>query len=705
MKREYNIGGLMRLSHEQGGKMMKRTSDGVISPETCGSTAFCCDLRSDENGVLHGTGIPVSTGTLKGEYLTTDVRDSIRYVFMRGEGCRIVLAGKVDAEGGYTPLNREVCICESEPCEGVSAGSFLIFRLADGSLYYLMYEWDMESYTVLGTLPSLPSITVESTGKEQIEGTIAGVKFKSTVADMRGGVPAEQASQIGKSVSACMSEIENKCVASRRYLTPPAVRVGLRLWDGRLMLLSDKKVCAESYPGQERFSIPTVAGSGGCIGTEDATGWMNGYFLRVRMGDPAPGEWKSVIRRIEVYATRQQKVWSEASPEVTYGRETGNIYARFPLRGSVSHNEERSREPYYLAATADAGALDCIVKVPDGLTLLEEDDIPAGVPEMKWDCLCGHDGFIHAGSGDIVHTFSYGNPLVIVSRTACGGKIRNMAALPRSGGAYTRQYLYLFTSSGIQALTYDGAGVHRNCRTICVERVSDAKRICGSEEGIWCMSDSGTLLLLCENRVRAELKRMRGCGGIGCDSRRGEVWLFPEEGGDNWGGSVVLQRDAGERAGYVRKLAPVRSLPGPGVFVCLLPHPRNKGVYVMCIPDPESAVSGTITSGSRWVGELPDMREGILRLSFGIGGEERNADYSVSVSMRRPSSGLQTGWYEDNVRLLGGRTGDWAGMPYHYPEMLLQIPGLSPVAGTGTLTAEIRGRIPEFRGVRGEMRR
>lgn len=695
-----NITGLMHLSTEQAGPHWKRTADSLFSPETDGPVAFCADIRRGSDGTLQGTGSPVNAGSLKGVYLGTDTRDGVRNIFTVEPDNSVILAGRLDQDGNYSPAGKKICVCPSAPVSAASAGSFYILLLADGSLYYLMYEWDLFEYTVLGALPSLPEITVEGTGAETVRGTVGAVKFGTAVSDLRSGLPPRDATAVGKAVSDAMKEIMAECAARRKYLAPPAVKIGLRLWDGSLMMLSAPAVCNRAYPQPERVAITPSGGSGGYTGTEAAYAEMTAYSLRVRAQDSVPGKWKSVIRAIEIYATRQQPVMSDAIPSVSFSTATGYLHAHLPLRGEAVHSAERMSAPYYLAATAEPGAIDLTIYEPEPTSPLTEADISASGSADRIDAITGHDAFIHAAGDDTVYTFSYGNPMVVASSTRCGARIRHIAAQPRCGGAYTRQYLYLFTSAGIMALTHDREGHHTNCRTISRERADGIRSVCATDSGVWCLSGTGTLLLIRDCTVKKILRRLGGAGGLGWDSRRNELWIFPErDSGEEWGGSLVINPGEGEYPAYIRTLSPIDALPEGGVFACLIPHPRYADTMLLAVPDPENGASPTLTASSRWVGETEDPGAGKTRAVFMVSGEDAGIQYSLWGTPRSVPSTMRLARFEQGRRLWGG-AGGTGRLPDKPPECLLQKPRLGHITGTGLLTADIRGRIPSFLGIR-----
>ena len=136
-------------------------------------------------------------------------------------------------------------------------------------------------------------------------------------------------------------------------------------------------------------------------------------------------------------------------------------------------------------------------------------------------------------SGDVyvdgtLLTMRRGNPFVEASSTPyAGGHISHIRAQQSGGGAYTRQYVYLFSDTGITALTHDMEGRHVNCRPVSRSIASRRSHVSSAEDGVWALTDSGTLLRLRDSRVETVLRGLPPDSRVAAHSRLGEVWVMP----------------------------------------------------------------------------------------------------------------------------------------------------------------------------------
>lgn len=129
-----------------------------------------------------------------------------------------------------------------------------------------------------------------------------------------------------------------------------------------------------------------------------------------------------------------------------------------------------------------------------------------------------------------VVTMRRGNPFVTRATTSgAGGHITRIHAQQSGGGAYTRQYLYLFSDTGIVALTHDMHGDHTNCRPVSRQRVTGTYRVAEADTAVWALSDSGLLLRLTDAKVTTMLRGMATHYRLGVSDTSGELWLMPDD--------------------------------------------------------------------------------------------------------------------------------------------------------------------------------
>lgn len=166
---------------------------------------------------------------------------------------------------------------------------------------------------------------------------------------------------------------------------------------------------------------------------------------------------------------------------------------------------------------ASAQAVEVTVSLRDADGLLYEDSFPLSAapghsgaamwispsgaavrlsPVAAWSSFAQPEATESLASGRVI-TMKRGNPFALASQTQeCGSAVRHVVAQPVGGGAYTRQFLYLFTDMGVMALTHDNDGLHRVCRPISARTVISPLQAAATSQGVWFLSTSGELLLV-----------------------------------------------------------------------------------------------------------------------------------------------------------------------------------------------------------------
>lgn len=129
-------------------------------------------------------------------------------------------------------------------------------------------------------------------------------------------------------------------------------------------------------------------------------------------------------------------------------------------------------------------------------------------------------------SGGTVVTMARGNPFVPYCETpGAAGSIMHIEAQRSGGGAYTRQYLYLFADTGVSALTHSMTGEHTNCRPISGRVVTGRRRVCSCDEGVFAVCDDGSLVRFRDSKVQVLMRGVGTASQLLCSQENGEIWL------------------------------------------------------------------------------------------------------------------------------------------------------------------------------------
>jgi len=129
-----------------------------------------------------------------------------------------------------------------------------------------------------------------------------------------------------------------------------------------------------------------------------------------------------------------------------------------------------------------------------------------------------------------VLTMKRGNPFSVSSMTAdCGAAVRHILAQGVGGGAYTRQYVYLFTDDGVYALTHDNSGRHRTCRPVSARTVRSSRQIAVTPQGVWMVSSSGELLCIRDSGLDLFSQNISPDAELTLDACHGELLVADRE--------------------------------------------------------------------------------------------------------------------------------------------------------------------------------
>ncbi len=119
-------------------------------------------------------------------------------------------------------------------------------------------------------------------------------------------------------------------------------------------------------------------------------------------------------------------------------------------------------------------------------------------------------------------------PVVGWEEPDVGGDVRFMIAQQIGGGAFTRQYLYCFTRSGVSALMHDVEGRPTNCRMISEADIAPGNAV-ATDAGVFAASERGDVFVVSDARVRKLTRNMPGLHSAFWHEACGEV-VFMSDG-------------------------------------------------------------------------------------------------------------------------------------------------------------------------------
>lgn len=759
----------MTLAPVQRGENITRDTAGRWIPDTTGPTTWCLNMRERIPVRLEAVGRTRVAALPTAHPVASDLRNGSRYIFTQLPDGTLRLEGRIDPEGKYHSSPVVLEKLPADVADAAPAGMFLVFRLTDGRLWYLLWNPDFGSYTTLGFPPAMPDFSAKSVAGPTFTALMPAITFGKPVSDMRGGVPTDIAASVRSSAIEAWKSATSGLAAQKAWIQPVRVRLVARLWDGSVLFVSRPEIVAtpRGFFTGGRILLPLEAEHDGFVATRSTSFILNGFHIDINVGSHSLGRWSTVVRSLEVWASSHIEAADFSSElRVFHTSDASSYYvgtnipvrdektmcaelvelpdtllARLPVDFSGHRLLTRTASPVVagvdlsavtggemragailghgaflhladvhtlrpapilpagatLSSNSNAGLLEIGVETDGaggrrGRTASYRVDLAAaGVGPLLWypsaDAVAmvvrytSPDGkqsgakvnltpapsgenaafYLHDSLGllplepdyfpdlptdspDADHlpsaivTMSPGNPFAEAGRTPyVGGHISSLAAQPSGGGAFTRQYIYAFSDTGITALTHDPSGRHTNFRPISPLRVGSELRIVAAASAVYALSDCGALLRIRDSLVSTIVSNLSGGRALVWSDTFSELWIVPRA--DTWNSTLVVQPLADFRA-YMRTEMPEGFLyrTGTPLFVAATDSP---GVWSISTPDATTAPDAErLLLYQEWVSasESPAVR-GDAEVAFGLEGKGVEAAielYSVAESERWP---------------------------------------------------------------------
>ena len=613
-----------------------------------GDASFCLNVRRADGGGLCATKGGGKLFDSDYPVVGVDKRDDDWNFFSLDEELNLWYECRLEGDSAPCKVGKLLAQLPAKPIDWAACGEFVVIRLADNRLYYLLWDCLERDYLPLGFLPQKGEISVELIDEFEFAGDVAPSKFSSVIADPRRGDVAAFASAAGKNVAAAFEEATRAARMSGYWTQPVAVRVAWRLWDGSLLHVSEPVIAAGWAPETGgRVSLALESNDKGYTGTAAGVLKLKGYHLQVNLPASVGAAWSSVVSAVEIWVSPEPEV---LNGECSFGlHSSGSELAVNVVLGHLSAAEiadkcYRSPLERMLVLPSDAGSEESRVsRVEFYGDMLDASRVATQIPE-KASAIAGHGDYLHLYDGKELTTSRRGNPFLKAGGSLSpGGKVRAIVAQPWGGGAYTRQYLYLFTDRGIVALTHDYDGAHRNLRIVSRAAVASSQMVAATDDAVYALGDEGELIRLRDARAETLLRGMTGFRlMVGC-RRHGELWMFPEagrywlainpelcEGSMRSYGFSTLPGDYGGRLFSLSasgvEIAEDERGPEDEIEWSGFPDSiATEGETMLCVEAYDDAALATLTVREHYPGAGPQQaasaRLGAVRLSGGISGE------------------------------------------------------------------------------------
>lgn len=624
-------GRMMKLKPLQAGSEYERLDNGIFMPATEGDTAFCLNLRArSEEGDLMPTPEERILHHTSGRPLGWAARGGTNFLFSQTGSGAVRLECATDCNGATTAIEQDLGNPGAEVKELALCGNFAACLTAEGELFFLYYDQRSGDWSAPGYLPPMPELSACAVNSVELSAQVESVSFRSAVSDMRQGVPYAVQTDISDAARKALSDARRRIVQSNRWTQPVRVRGVLRMRDGSILRLSDEiSVEGADWQLPERVSLPLQFEEGkGYTGTAAGEITQSGWQIEVSLSGLQQNDWGELISGVDVYVCDEPDPLLDRMASVTYYQNDAVRHINVLIACMSSDEAETllaGEKGWHKAVTLDELMPTAVIGrdrcAGEAVSLSHTGSDEYG----KVETMTGHGGFLHLGTAHGVITTLRNNPAITADETPTGIAATCIAAQPGRGGAYTRQFVYIFNDDGVLALTHDGNGVHRDCRPVWSGRTGSARRVAQGENCLWVMTDSGNLLHLKDGNARSMIRNLKGCGEVAWNPGAGEVWLIPDK--DEWGATLTINPQTGAT---FRSCIPEMCVRGAEMLTGA--YERSGGRFRIILPDPSGR--NVAKQESEWLSAASECeRQGRGAVRYKVYGKSVDAIISTLVVM------------------------------------------------------------------------
>ncbi|MBO4871724.1 MAG: hypothetical protein J5565_07080 [Muribaculaceae bacterium] len=483
--------------------------------------------KTETNGMLVVTGTARQTASIPAGHQLVFIDDD-RYLTLHDNQLHYNGTPLVTVPGTLAGVHR--------------VGDLLVVTGSEG-LVYLMYQ--QGGYSVADTANAIPSLSLTEQSGASLSVAVPAIAFAAPYLTWQAPLRQDDVKALTAGLRTAWTTVIANATALGRHYAPMWVRYGVRLWDDTYLWMSDPVALgASTTDNAPLVSVNATVDSSAVTGIPASSLSLATYSLNVTVNSGIGSAWRSIVKAVDVLATRQADLVSTTSA-IQYrcinnsgGQRVAVLQYGFPACNDAQMQAQLQQSAWtVVASTTDMDALAQGVWNPGtppsiSLTPAQCDTITTPIEHSVIASLVCNGRLYCACRSGLMTTSAPANPLVVArSYQVTGSRVLGLAAVPRSlySGGFGRYPVYLFTSEGIYALPLSTQGVYGEPRLL--DRTILAAG-CVPTEGardIYFTSSRGHLC-----RLRAStatiVARDAAATSLAWDDEHSELWCLDSNG-------------------------------------------------------------------------------------------------------------------------------------------------------------------------------
>lgn len=276
------------------------------TPQTMNSLRSL-NLRQTLNG-LRVTGNPklIANITPNDQILCLDRRYDRTYIFIKNE-YDVILLGYMQGND-FVTVNEQMFRYNKEIASVVPIGDFLVFYGQDRTCYL---HYQNEGYTLLGAEPEFPVFAFSTTEHLTFAEALPYYNFVTDYPQWTGTLGIDDRKNLSALANTAYKKLKRKGKNYSSCIQPIVIRVALRLFDDTLLWDNSCYYCGKEQFCPSSLGKVTMLGNSSKFRLEPTDLSMNVWKPAVTLVKSGIGNWRNLVKAVEIYATEEQDIISD----------------------------------------------------------------------------------------------------------------------------------------------------------------------------------------------------------------------------------------------------------------------------------------------------------------------------------------------------------------------------------------------------------